>query len=198
MPKGQAWHSRGLVHTLLAQSMTQEADVLHALARVMHEGERAGQLACLLPASVLRVHVGQLREKRVCGLKRAGSKRAGPQRLACEVVRVAQFLRRYGAALRAEYSEAYGTGSGRALTVEELQQKHAIETAQLTQKCAVLEKKATRAANCARAAKSRTHTRVRNATARAKRQLEAAKKNGTEARKQIEEGARESAKQTRE
>eukprot|EP00965_Chrysotila_dentata_P142899 4722131-Pleurochrysis_carterae.AAC.3 len=61
MLKGHAWQSRGFVHALLAQSMTQEADALHALARVMHKGKRAGQLACLLTASVLRVqHVGKL------------------------------------------------------------------------------------------------------------------------------------------
>eukprot|EP00965_Chrysotila_dentata_P174207 5750496-Pleurochrysis_carterae.AAC.1 len=63
-PTTQAWSSPGLVHALVSQSMSREADVLQAIVRVMHGGKRAGQLAFMLQASSLSAHVEQLKTKR--------------------------------------------------------------------------------------------------------------------------------------
>eukprot|EP00965_Chrysotila_dentata_P182798 6036420-Pleurochrysis_carterae.AAC.1 len=72
-----AWASRGYVHTLLSHCMCQEGDVLVAVARVMREGVREGQLAQRMPPSVLSTHVVLLRAWKLIGPKRAGSKRDG-------------------------------------------------------------------------------------------------------------------------
>eukprot|EP00965_Chrysotila_dentata_P039722 1320044-Pleurochrysis_carterae.AAC.1 len=74
--------------------MCQEGDVLLAAAHVLHVGVRAGQLAHLMPTTVLSGYVGLLRSRKLLGPKRAGSKRDGSPRLLCEAVRVAQLLKR--------------------------------------------------------------------------------------------------------
>eukprot|EP00965_Chrysotila_dentata_P183503 6059529-Pleurochrysis_carterae.AAC.1 len=57
-----------------------------------------------------------MRAKRFLGPKREGSKRAGSPSLACEVVRVAQLLRRCRHALLLEYTEHYSMGGRRPPT----------------------------------------------------------------------------------
>eukprot|EP00965_Chrysotila_dentata_P030972 1031659-Pleurochrysis_carterae.AAC.2 len=53
---------------------------------ILHKGQRAGQLALVLPTSSLKSYVGALRERRLlaprarrAGLKRAGSVRQGAE-----------------------------------------------------------------------------------------------------------------------
>eukprot|EP00965_Chrysotila_dentata_P060742 2012763-Pleurochrysis_carterae.AAC.1 len=70
--------------------MTQEVDVLRAAAEVMQEGARDGQVVTSLSVSALSVHIKDLRARKFSGPRPAGSKRAGPHRLACEVLRIAQ------------------------------------------------------------------------------------------------------------
>eukprot|EP00965_Chrysotila_dentata_P071090 2349531-Pleurochrysis_carterae.AAC.1 len=42
-PSKGCWNSQGLMHRLVAYSLSQEADVLGAMAVVLHKGESAGQ-----------------------------------------------------------------------------------------------------------------------------------------------------------
>eukprot|EP00965_Chrysotila_dentata_P148256 4894330-Pleurochrysis_carterae.AAC.1 len=80
---------------LVARCLTQELDVLEAVACVMHTGVRQGQVvACQFTAG--------LKAGRFTGPKRVGSKREGSPRLACEFVRVAQLLRSSGKELLTE------------------------------------------------------------------------------------------------
>eukprot|EP00965_Chrysotila_dentata_P207597 6184217-Pleurochrysis_carterae.AAC.1 len=72
-PSADEWGSKGRVHTLLADSLTQEACFVQAAAEVMHDGiNHAGHLAVVLPTSLLQRYIGKLKTKRVLlGVKRA-------------------------------------------------------------------------------------------------------------------------------
>eukprot|EP00965_Chrysotila_dentata_P170847 5639214-Pleurochrysis_carterae.AAC.2 len=174
-----AWGPKGRVHTLLADSLTQEARVVQAAAEVMHDGNHAGQVAVVLPTSLLQRYVGELKTKRVLlGVKRAGSNRAGPARQVAEIVRVAQLLRCSRKQLLLEFTNKYADADGRPLTVAELVAKHQKEDEKFDDERSTLAAKVLRAQDCARQAKACTQSRVDAAVKKAEKQLEGVKKRG--------------------
>uniref|UniRef100_A0A7S4BPN4 Uncharacterized protein n=2 Tax=Chrysotila carterae TaxID=13221 RepID=A0A7S4BPN4_CHRCT len=180
MPAKQAaWRPKGLVHMLVARCLTQELDVLEAAACVMHAGVRQGQVAWQLPASVLSAHIAQLKAGRFTGPKRLGSKREGSPRLACELVRVAQLLRRSGKELLREFASIYeARGQAQALTMAEVASAHAAEKLKLEAEVATLTVKEKRAAGFARICKARSKSRVKRLSAKAKQKLKENRQKG--------------------
>eukprot|EP00965_Chrysotila_dentata_P045870 1524534-Pleurochrysis_carterae.AAC.1 len=93
----------------------------------MHCGAHAGQVAVVLPTSVLQntSSTSNLSKRALFGIKRAGPKRAGPARQLAESVRVMQLLRRSRKQLILEcITDKYDDAEGRPLTVAELVEKH--------------------------------------------------------------------------
>eukprot|EP00965_Chrysotila_dentata_P210389 6185857-Pleurochrysis_carterae.AAC.5 len=123
--RSPAWSAQGVVQTTLTQSLTWEADVLHAAARVMCEGSWDGHVAALLPTLTLHNYVSKLKAKTLLGTKREGSKRPGAHRQVAEAVRVARMLRERGHALKRAYAARYeALQSGPRKAVAELAQVH--------------------------------------------------------------------------
>eukprot|EP00965_Chrysotila_dentata_P259699 6213644-Pleurochrysis_carterae.AAC.4 len=93
-PSKAYWHSKGLVHALLATGLTQEANILQAAEKLMNEWEGGGAVAVQLRMSTLKTYVDELEKKLLLCAKRVGANRAGPpHRQAAEAVRAAQVLR---------------------------------------------------------------------------------------------------------
>eukprot|EP00965_Chrysotila_dentata_P255171 6212125-Pleurochrysis_carterae.AAC.6 len=190
------WAPKGGMRRLATECLTQEVDVLEAAAVVMYEGVRAGQVACLLPASALSSYVWCPRDsKRLLAPQRAGSKRAGPPQQFAEVVRIAHLLRLSRKELLAKYAQIYRASGKRLLTKAELVEKYDTDKARLEDENTTLGVQKLRAAETLKRAIQRAKVSSAAKKNEARVNPDAARKRSKLARKAIAKAAKEGAKQ---
>eukprot|EP00965_Chrysotila_dentata_P005791 190792-Pleurochrysis_carterae.AAC.1 len=149
--------------------MSQEADVLHASLRFMHDGrDRAGQLACMLGLAA-----------RARQAAKGEGHRALRSRCAARCAASAR-LQRFTALCRT--LGGVWSGLREIADGKKLAEQHAVAVQRMNAKCKTLRKQAKRAGDCARKEKSRPNARMHKAIARAKREWKEALKKSRDLR----------------
>eukprot|EP00965_Chrysotila_dentata_P137708 4555925-Pleurochrysis_carterae.AAC.1 len=182
-PSDGVWASKGIVQRLVNERLSQEADVLGAVGRVIHNGVRAGNVKCALPITSKKKVRVQLEREGPASAKTARS--ADAARLAREAaVRVHGGVHGECRAAAHQGRACCEAGGGHVST-------------RLTKEVTVQRGLAVRASDRARKATQRTESRVSKVVLRAKKNLDSTRKRGQAARAKVQKAANAGAKQMR-